>query len=113
MWQKFLAADDAASPQLIDTSSTQMARLGPPVPMAPDNLGVLDKMKGWLSENADVKARFETLKQAAEQATEHIIKLNVIFLLQTLLIPLLLLWVLYGVAKGVFERPGRRRESAL
>jgi hypothetical protein len=107
LWQKFLAPDYQSSQQLIDISSTQAARLAPPV--APENQGVLDKMKGWLAENADVKARFESLKQAAEQATEHIIRLIVIFLLQTLVIPLLLLWGLYGVARGVFERAGRER----
>jgi hypothetical protein len=107
VWQKFLAADYAASQQLIATSSSQAARLGPPVPVLPDQQGILDKMKAWLSENADVKMRFENLKQAAEQATEHIIKLIVIFLLQTLVIPLLLLWGLYAVVRAVFELPGR------
>ncbi|MBE0622199.1 MAG: hypothetical protein IH605_16535, partial [Burkholderiales bacterium] len=41
------------------------------------------------------------------RAIEHIIKLMVIFLLQTLLLPLLLLWVLYGVARRTFEWPAR------
>ncbi|MDP2816871.1 MAG: hypothetical protein Q8O29_01075 [Polaromonas sp.] len=106
LWQKFLAPDYAASQLQIDTSSTQAARLGPPVAV-PDNPGVLDRMKGWLSDTADVKARFEALKLAAEQATEHIIRLIVIFLLQTLVIPLLLLWALYALVRGVFERAGR------
>lgn len=35
---------------------------------------------------------FENLKAASEKATEFIFKLIVIFLLQTLVIPLLLLW---------------------
>ena len=60
-------------------------------------------MKGWWSQNGDVKLRFEHLKQAAEHATENIIKLIVIFLLQTLVIPLLLLWVLYGVTRRAFQ----------
>jgi hypothetical protein len=50
--------------------------------------------------------RFEQLKQAAEHATENIIKLIVIFLLQTLLIPLLLLWILYGVTRRAFQAKG-------
>lgn len=111
LWQKFLASDYAASQSQIDSSQAQTARLGPPVGAAPDNPGVLDRMKGWLSDNADVKARFESLKLAAEQATEHIIKLIVIFLLQTLVIPLLLLWALYALARGVFERAGRWPET--
>jgi hypothetical protein len=110
LWQKFLSPDYVASQQGIDSSSTQAAKLAPP-PVA-QNQGVLDRMKGWLAENADVRARFEELKQAAEQATEHIIRLIVVFLLQTLVIPLLLLWALYALARGVFERTGRWPQPA-
>jgi hypothetical protein len=105
LWQKFLASDYQSSQQGIDRTSTQAAKLAPP-PVA-QSQGMLDRMKGWLAENADVRARFEELKQAAEQATEHIIRLIVVFLLQTLVIPLLLLWALYALARGVFERAGR------
>jgi len=103
LFQKFMAADYVASQQVIDTASGQVAKLNPPVPITSENQGLLEKTKGWWSQNVDVKTRFENLKQAAEQATEHIIKLIVIFLLQTLVIPLLLLWVLYSAARGVFE----------
>lgn len=112
LWQKFLAPDYAASQLQIDSSSAQADRLGPPV-AAPGNPGVLDRMKGWLSDTADVKARFEALKLAAEQATDHIIRLIVIFLLQTLVIPLLLLWALYALVRGMFERARRWPEPAL
>jgi hypothetical protein len=105
LWQKFLASDYQASQQGIDSTSTQAAKLAPP-PVA-QSQGMLDRMKSWLADNADVRARFEELKQAAEQATEHIIRLIVVFLLQTLVIPLLLLWALYALARGVFERAGR------
>lgn len=80
-------------------------RNSPSSPQASETQGWLEKIKEWTSKNADVKARFDAIKQAAEQATEHIIKLMVIFLLQTLVMPLLLLWALYGVARGVFEMP--------
>ncbi len=105
LWQKYLAADYAASLQAIDTASAQVAQLNPPVPIAAENQGLLDKMKGWVSKNADVKMHFENLKQAAERATENIIRLIVIFLLQTLVMPLLLLWALYGVARHALEWP--------
>jgi hypothetical protein len=38
------------------------------------------------------------------------ITLMVIFLLQTLLLPVFMLWILWGVAKGTFE--GRARASS-
>jgi hypothetical protein len=69
---------------------------------------VLDKMKGWLADKSlDAGARLDALKQAAERITEQVINLIVIFLLQTLVIPLLLLWALYGAVRAAFEWPGR------
>jgi hypothetical protein len=103
LFQKFMAADYSASQQVIDTASVQLSKLNPPAAAAPEDQGVLEKMRGWWSQNGDVKLRFEHLKQAAEHATENIIKLIVIFLLQTLVIPLLLLWGLYGVTRRVFQ----------
>jgi hypothetical protein len=103
LFQKFMAADYSASQQVIDTTSVQLGKLNPPAAAAPEDQGVLEKMKGWWSQNGDVKLRFEHLKQAAEHATENIIKLIVIFLLQTLVIPLLLLWALYGVTRRAFQ----------
>ena len=52
-------------------------------------------------------ARFEEMKAAAEQATEHMVKIMAIFLLQTLVIPIFLLWALYALAKGIFQLPSR------
>jgi len=107
LWQKFLAADYAASQQLIDSATGQAGQLNPTV-AAPDNRGLIDSMKDWLAKNGDVGKHVENLKRAAEQATEHIIKLIVIFVLQTLVIPLLLLWALYAFVRQVFERSGPR-----
>ena len=102
LFQKFMAADYQSSQRVIDTASGQLEKLNPPVAVADENQGMLDKIKGW-SQNTDIKSRFENLKHTAEQATEHIIKLMVIFLLQTLVLPLLLLWVLWGIARETFE----------
>jgi hypothetical protein len=60
-------------------------------------------------QKANIKGPFAPLKQAVEQATERMITLMVIFLLQTLLLPVFMLWILWGVAKRTFE--GRARAS--
>ena len=104
LWQKFLAADYEASQQVISSSTGQVASLNPALPQDSVQPGWLDRMKGWVTPNGEIKARFEKLKQAAEQAVEHIIKLIVIFLLQTLVIPLLLLWGLTALAKAALAR---------
>lgn len=107
LFRTFMAADYQSSQQVIDTASGNLASLNPPAAVPSESQGMLEKFKGWLPQSGDVKARFEQLKQVVERAIEHIIKLMVIFLLQTLLLPLLLLWVLYGVARRTFEWPAR------
>lgn len=107
VWKKYLAADYAVSQSSISSASGHADKLNPPIPDSAESQGLLEKMKGWFSKNADVKVHFQNLKDATEQATEHIIKLIVIFLLQTLVIPLLLLWVLYGVVRRAIELPGK------
>lgn len=102
LFKEFLAADYEASQQAIDMTSGQAAKASPPMPVVVVDQGILDRIKGWWSQDVDVKTRFENLKNAAEQATVHIIKLIVIFLLQTLVIPLLLFWVLYSIARSAF-----------
>ena len=114
LFQQFMAADYQSSQQIIDTASGQLSKLHSPaaastgsVAIANEGKGLLEKFKGWWSQNSEVKWSFEQIQQAAERAIEQIIKLIVIFLLQTLVIPLLLLWGLYGIAKEIFYKPRR------
>ena len=105
LFHKFMADDYASSQQAIGVASENLAKLNPPAAVANNSQGMVQKFKDWWSNNGNVKTRFQELKETVEQATGRIVKLMVIFLLQTLLIPLLLLWVLYGIARGAFERP--------
>lgn len=108
LFEKFLAADYAASQQTVELAAGRIEKTDPPVAANAGEASVLDRMKGWLAEkNLDANARLEALKQAAERITEQIINLIVIFLLQTLVIPLLLLWALYGGLKAAFDWPVR------
>lgn len=108
LFEKFLAADYAASQQAIELASGQIEKSEAPV--VANDAGVLERMKNWFAEkNFDAGARLEELKQSAEQITERVINLIVIFLLQTLVIPLLLLWALYAAAKGLFEHMPRHQ----
>lgn len=103
LFQQFMEADYQASQQGIETVSGQLDKLDPPAPVANAEPGLLDKFKGWAMQQTDFKSRYDNLKHAAEQATERIIKLMVIFLLQTLVFPVVLLWVLWSVARRLFE----------
>ncbi len=106
LFRTFMAADYQSSQQVIDTASGNLAKADAPVALPKESPGMLEKFKGWWPQSGDLSSRYEHLKQVAERAIEHIIKLMVIFLLQTLLIPLLLLWVLYGLLRRALEWPG-------
>lgn len=56
------------------------------------------------NEIFDLEARFKKLEQLAENWTEHIVNLMVIFLLQTMIITVLLIWILYLMVKEVCYR---------
>lgn len=100
LFQRFLADDYEASQRVIDVASGQTAKLDPSAGITAADASLLEKMRGWLSKNVDVKARFDALKETAEQAIEHMINLIVIFLLQTVVVPMLLLWGLYALARS-------------
>jgi hypothetical protein len=65
---------------------------------------LIDKAKrlyGNAAEMFDIKARFERYKLAAADATEQTVRLIVVFVMQTILLPLLFLWILMKVIKYV------------
>lgn len=123
--EKFMASDYATSQKAIDTAMGKASKVVLPLP--PPNLPPVvvpapapaPAPKPWwhlhlpnmpnvglnLPNIPDFTGRFEEMKTAAEQATEHMVRLMGIFLLQTLVIPLLLLWGLYGIARAVFQLP--------
>ena len=103
--QKFLFAEYEASQLMIDTSSGQAAKAGPVVPPTPESQGIVDTIKGWLAQPGELKQRFDNLKGAVEREIEHILKIIVIFMLQTTVIPFLLMWALYSVTRSAIELP--------
>ncbi|MCB1931155.1 MAG: hypothetical protein KDI45_01640 [Candidatus Accumulibacter sp.] len=105
LFEKFLAADYDASQQVMTATPAQVARLEPATEPEGEAAGLLARIRGWWSRDVDIQDRFAALQQAAEEATEHIVTLIVIFLLQTLVIPLLLLWALFSFARSAFDPP--------
>jgi hypothetical protein len=117
MFQKFLSADYKESQQVIDAASSQVTELNQPEQPIQDEKGWFERMKEktsglWSQTKSAVnpKEHYLKLKQTAEQWAVHFIKLIVIFLLQTLIIPVILIWALYAVARGTFEVPVKIRQ---
>ena len=55
------------------------------------------------ADRVNIEARIAALKQAAENISEHTINLIVIFVTQTLLLPLLFLWLFLQIIKWIIR----------
>ena len=101
LFKSFLEKEYSASQTLIDASTVDVKKIMPQA-VQPENTSVWEKMKSLNSQDFNVVAKIERLMKAAEQWPEQIIRLMVVFLLQTLIFPLVLLWGLLAVVKSVF-----------
>lgn len=106
---------DASNRHLERTASTIgefSAETRPPLTEGEPSL--LDSMRrGYESAAAamNVEQRLESLKQAAAEVSEHTVNLIVVFALQTILLPLLFLWLALQLVRGAARaRFGAGRE---
>lgn len=70
-----------------------------------------EKMKQWFqSPSTQIAAHYGEMKAAVNQWTDHMVKLMAIFVLQTMVLPLLLLLGLYGLTRTALQvTEGSRR----
>jgi hypothetical protein len=123
IFQEYMAAEYTINQQEISKGSAQVAEFMPSTETEQasneteqssneDNVswwGKVKKMAGSLASKAtdalNVKKHARNLQQSAEKWVKHIINLIVIFLLQTLIIPILLIWALYALAVSLMRNP--------
>ncbi len=106
-FQLFMETDYTSAQSDIERSATRLPGLDSPADRPAAEESVLERTKRWFSNNANVGERVESLKKALEGTVEHMVKVIVVFLLQTLVIPLLLLWAMIRAARALTV--GRRR----
>ncbi len=122
VFDRLLKQDYESHQQVIDLTSEQLKTLNNAsaaanpgnAPSEPaDSKSAWDKLKDSVTGTADAVtgsfknplpkalASYEAIKQTAERAAEKIIALMVIFLMQTIVLPLLLVWALYRMSAGL------------
>ena len=71
-----------------------------------EEAGFLDSLKDKyenLTNSMDIKTRLSALKDSVSNAVEYIINLIIVFVLQTILLPLLVLWALVRLTGFLFK----------
>jgi hypothetical protein len=94
---------EATSSEIEDFSQTEVEPLGDDASFA-ERLGDM-----WDSSmrQLDVSGRIDRLRESASNASEQIVNLIVIFVLQTIILPLAFLWVFVEGLKGIAGRAAR------
>lgn len=110
VYQTFLEADYTAASESLDTARTRIGALNDEVlardaPVAEP--GLIDRAREayrQMLSGMDLRSKLESYRLAAETVSESTIRLIVVFLMQTVVFPLLFLAIVYAVMK----RLGRR-----
>lgn len=112
-FEKFLANEYQTSQQYIDSSSEEIEDFSQSSTDATEQTGIVERLRNW-SQSISFQSPIEELKSSADGAIEHVINLMVIFLLQTLLLPLLILWAIYLFVKRLLQgSPPIKRPTAV
>jgi hypothetical protein len=100
VFQQFLAQDYQEQQSTLDSASREIAQKMPAKPPnTAQDKSWWDRLKDRAGEVvANPSANLEAIKTKADELPERVLKLIVIFLLQTMVIPIVLVWVLYRVA---------------
>ncbi|NNF66816.1 MAG: hypothetical protein HKM98_04845 [Gammaproteobacteria bacterium] len=109
VFDTFLAGQHAAATQALEATSLEISELKRetlPVPPA-DDTSMLDRLGAFVDDSLDrmnVTERLDQFRDRLSNASEHIINLIVIFVLQTIIIPILFLYLMMHGFKALGAR---------
>lgn len=112
VFQHFLAADYQESEQVLKVAQGEAGQSITSATGNDDKTGFWERFRSAASDTlGDARARIEGMKLAAEKAIDRIVKLIVIFTLETLLMPILLIWLLRRLGQEALLAVNRPRSS--
>ena len=104
----FLMPEQKAATAILESTTSDIEKLNedPQVTPAPDAslMERLSEMIGDSLESMQVRERMTELKESVSRASEHIVSLIAIFVLQTIILPLAFLWIFLEGLKTIAAR---------
>ena len=104
----FLAPKQAEATAILKDTTQDIERINEETRPVPDGeQSLMDRLGEMIDESLQsmrVGDRMRELKESASNAAEHIVSLIAIFVLQTILLPLLFLWLFTAGLKGIASR---------
>jgi len=105
VYQAFLQTDYVESTQQLHIARDEIGELNKQIrtdSQAPT--GIVDRAKDLykqISERVDFEKRYENYRDAAENVSENTVSLIVVFVMQTLVFPLLFLAIVFGIIRRI------------
>ncbi len=111
VFDTFLAAEQDAATAALKTTSSEIEAMSQDEPrQVGTEESLLDRLGNMIDESMEslnVAERIDRLRDSASNASEHIVNLIVIFVLQTIILPLVFLWLFVEGLKGLAARTTR------
>lgn len=115
VFDTFLAAEQAAATEALEATRTDIEQINENVATSAsntENQSVIERLGSMLDsslESMNISDRLTRLRDRVSNASEHIINLIVIFVLQTIILPLVFLWMFIELLKMLAARAAFRR----
>ncbi|PXF64122.1 hypothetical protein [Kangiella spongicola] len=107
LYQGFLANDYQEASQGLQQTEATIRQNTPDDVTGDEELSGLEKTKRWFSDAADqlnLKKQIASYQEAAEQASQSVIQLITVFIVQNILFPLLFIWLFVRFGKNILRR---------
>jgi hypothetical protein len=105
---QFLESEQRVATAALEATSDDIEALSEdPAAPPPGDRSMLERFGDSVRDNLkslDVEGRLDRLKQSTANASEHMINLIVLFVLQTILMPLAFVWLIMELFKGAVTR---------
>jgi hypothetical protein len=113
---QFLESEQRVATAALEATSDDIEQLSEdPATSTPADRSMLERFGDSVRNNLkslDVEGRLNRLKESTANASEHIINLIVLFVLQTILMPLAFVWLIVELFKGAVTRTASLRRPA-
>lgn len=106
VYRAVMAGEYQSALAVIEASPEQV--VGRTQPAAPAEEGLLERLKRWSERATDLRAGYEAILQAAGEWTRTMVRLIALFVVQTVLLPLGFLWLMWRLSRAIAGSAARR-----
>lgn len=99
----FLQKEYSEGQKVIEITSSEWSKPNPSYVPKEEPHSLLDNLKAWFPKMPELNINLNQKLESLKNATNHMINLTVVFLCQTLILPILFLWCFWGVIRGLLS----------